>query len=203
MAEEYRQFYQNFESIHNETHGGLVAALSVPLVRPKLHFNGTGLFYKNYSQLTTDITDYFISKGMDLDPKFKEDLFFSFRENPKGGKPVKKALLEIEYGRIWGQQVPEKIFETFDDGWDAVYFHAGMWLGKNVNYFYTEKKLKAWKVSHTVAKTMDMGIRVLNKHEKLLKKKLPRRKKIQAKVDYVLDPHRDQIELDGIVRQNT
>ncbi len=209
--EQVIDLYQKLNEIHPKVHSGLVAALSGPFVPPGRYFAGTGVLGKNYSGMATDITDYLTRRGVEVSDDFRDNLFFSFlakHEEPQKAKPVKLALLDIEYGRIWADKIPDELFQAFNEannqdrdmaGWIVVYFLPGIWMGKSSKYMgnrLTKTKLLAWRTPQIVGKIMEMGIGKLNKYQKPLKKKLPRRSDIEAIAGYLANPHRDQLIFD-------
>ena len=197
--EEAREFYRKFEAIHNQVHSGLVGALSKPFVKPEIYFGKTGIIGMSYTQLATDISDYLVSRGVDTGSGFRNKLFYSFRPSKKGSKPARQALMDVEFGRIWGDSVPDLVFGQFNDAWMATYsltgIGAGHFGGYDTGYRLTKRNLMAWSTPHIIAWTMKRGIARLNQYEKQLDKALPHRKDIETIVEYASNPNRDQLVL--------
>lgn len=199
--EDARNLYQKLSILHREVHGGLVTALSSPVVSPQAYFMGKGILQKNYRGLADDIAGYLRDKGMDISDEFKDKLFFSFLSRNR--RPARQALLDIEYGRIWADKFPDEVFQAFNDerlaAWIITYLLPGIWLGKNAGYVgnqLTKKRLEAWRTPELIGWLMQKGISKLNKYEGVLGKKLPHRKDIGDIADYLVNPNRDQLELE-------
>ena len=204
--EQATDLYQKLNEIHPNVHSGLVAALSGPFVPPSRYFAGMGVLGKNYSGMATDIADYLTRRGVEVSDDFRDNLFFSFlakHEEPQKAKPVKKALLDIEYGRIWADKIPDELFQAFNEHelarWIAAYFLPGIWMGKNSSYVgnkFTKTKLLAWRTPELVGRTLGLGVKKLNKYETRLKKTLPHRADIEMIDKYLVNPRRDQLVFD-------
>lgn len=201
--EKAREFYRKFEAIHNQAYSGLVRALSKPFVEPEVYFERTGIIRMSYSKLVTDLTYYLASRGANLGDDFRDKLFYSFRPSEKGGRPVRHALTDMEFGRIWGDPAPDIVFRQFDDIWMACYLLAGMGASHfgdyKTGYRLTKSELRAWDTPHIIAWTINRGIKRLNHCEKQLGKTLPHREDIEAIVEYTLNPERDQLNLNLVL----
>jgi len=194
-----KSFYDRFKEIHRETHYKLVNALLQPFVRPQDYFKGTGILESSYFALSEDISGYLKSSGTEVNEDFDIKLRRSF--SPKNGSFSKRPLLVIEYGRTLADNVPDKIFERFDNGWEAIYFLAGVWAAQTNKFVggrYSRKNLLAWNIPMIVSWTMDKGLIRLNNVSKL-GKKLPHEEDIRTIIEFVNNPHRDQMSLDLII----
>ena len=195
-----REVYDRFNLIHSATHPQLVLALLLPDVRPKEFFGGISLAISEYPTLVSALNGYFRERGVPESDDFVNKLYWSFK--PVREYPLREPLLEIMYGRIGGDEVPDKIFQNFSDEWEAAYFLAGIRLSRVSEFkghHFSKKNLTAWRVPEIVARTMDLGISRLRKYEEELGKQLPHKKEVGQVVSYILNPHRDQLELEAII----
>lgn len=184
--------YARFSLLGTNVRERLIGGLTQPFVRPTEYFREEGLFANGYYYaLATSLARYLGRRGVPLDGEFGAKLQHSFRENSRGGTLCRDALLQMTYGRIWGDHVPDEIFRNFDEGWDALYFLAGIWLSKNSPAYawqIDDRELRKWPIHRIVGEYMQLGVHRLNKYMEEIGKNLPHKDFVQEKAAYLISP---------------
>lgn len=172
--------YERLNQIPHNIKPQVVGALLIPDIAPKYYFYCERIFQKNRDELSSLIAHYLRERGAtDIDSRFINNLYYSFTPT-KGHKPTKKPLLNIIYGRIGGDHMPDEIFEHLN-GWEALYLLAGIWSGRSSGFWgdrFTREHLEAWPIRKIIARTIIDGVEKLQQYERVLGKKLPRKEEV-------------------------